>query len=358
MVVSNLSAELTQDDISKFFTSVGPINNMTYTPNPVLRTCIAQVEYKEAGNAQIACALNGTTLAGRNIMVAMLGDAGHVLEAARPAVPQPPTAPGSGFPQGGAGGAVFNPSSVGLGAGGMGGMPMGMGMGAGGGPMGMPMGMGMGNGMGMPMGMSGGVGAAYIPDMAALGDGLVTADSCSNFQKQLQASMHSGMPTLLATAPPHNPHFDSVQRTLYVGNVDITVAEKDLVDHFSQAGPVEYVKMAGDNKTATRYAFVEYMTKEGAQAGLLLNGSVLRGRALKVNSSKNPIVKPPPRKNPKVQRQLEDIFRDLEDVIRRGDGGAPAASTSGASSGESRDRRKRSASPSSPGEKRPKHGSS
>ena len=59
------------------------------------------------------------------------------------------------------------------------------------------------------------------------------------------------------------------------------VAEKDLVDHFSQAGPVEYVKMAGDNKTATRYAFVEYMTKEGAQAGLLLNGSVLRGRALK-----------------------------------------------------------------------------
>ena len=27
-----------------------------------------------------------------------------------------------------------------------------------------------------------------------------------------------------ATAPPHNPHFDSVQRTLYVGNVDITVS--------------------------------------------------------------------------------------------------------------------------------------
>mgnify|MGYP007113765881 CR=1 FL=1 len=105
------------------------------------------------------------------------------------------------------------PMGMGMGAGGgpmgmpMGmGMGMGVGMGAGGGPMGMPMGMGMGNGMGMPMGMSGGVGAAYIPDMAALGDGLVTADSCSNFQKQLQASMHSGMPTLLGA-----PHSLTVQ---------------------------------------------------------------------------------------------------------------------------------------------------
>ncbi|KAJ1676658.1 hypothetical protein EV182_007743, partial [Spiromyces aspiralis] len=86
---------------------------------------------------------------------------------------------------------------------------------------------------------------------------------------------------------------EEISRTVYVGNISNVVTDQQLMDFFSSAGPVAYVKMAGDGLQPTRFAFVEFADVTSAQAALLLNGTMLADRPLKVNHSKNAINKPP-----------------------------------------------------------------
>ncbi|KAJ3032860.1 Protein srek1IP1 [Rhizophlyctis rosea] len=88
---------------------------------------------------------------------------------------------------------------------------------------------------------------------------------------------------------------DEIARTVYIGNISSSVSEQELTEIFAACGPVAYVKMAGDPSQATRFAFLEFATQEGATAALQLNNVVIGDRALKVNHSKNAINKAPKR---------------------------------------------------------------
>ncbi|TPX56439.1 hypothetical protein SpCBS45565_g08412 [Spizellomyces sp. 'palustris'] len=106
---------------------------------------------------------------------------------------------------------------------------------------------------------------------------------------------------LLARNPNINPtilHFDpqkaeEIARTVYVGNINSNVTEEDVRQCFGGCGPIAHVKMAGDPGQVTRFAFVEFITQEGASEALKQNGIMLGDRALKVNHSKNAINKTP-----------------------------------------------------------------
>ncbi|KAJ1976463.1 hypothetical protein H4R33_006433 [Dimargaris cristalligena] len=86
---------------------------------------------------------------------------------------------------------------------------------------------------------------------------------------------------------------EEISRTVYVGNIASTAPEADLRQFFEVCGPVAYVRMAGDSSQPTRFAFIEFEAYAGAQAALALTGAQFANRPLKVNHSKNAIIKPP-----------------------------------------------------------------
>ena len=76
-----------------------------------------------------------------------------------------------------------------------------------------------------------------------------------------------------------------MNRRLFVGNLSFNTEESTLQDLFSQAGPVESVRVMRDQATGRSrgFGFVEMQTPEEAtHAVATLNGSELDGRTLKV----------------------------------------------------------------------------
>jgi len=87
---------------------------------------------------------------------------------------------------------------------------------------------------------------------------------------------------------------DEIQRTVYCGNIDSKNATaENLMDFFSAAGDVRFVRMAGDETQPTRFAFVEFATVKDCKAAIRMSGQVFAGRLIKINHSNNAIVKPP-----------------------------------------------------------------
>jgi len=84
---------------------------------------------------------------------------------------------------------------------------------------------------------------------------------------------------------------DEIRRTLYVGNLGPTVDENKLLSFFGRAGQIKFVRISGDLNAAARFAFIEFTANQGASTALQFNQHILDGRPLKVNLSKNAVVK-------------------------------------------------------------------
>jgi len=73
---------------------------------------------------------------------------------------------------------------------------------------------------------------------------------------------------------------------LFVGNLSYQTMEKDLQDHFAQAGVITSVNLMLDKFTGKSrgFAFIEMASpEEAAKAVEMLHGKELQGRALTVN---------------------------------------------------------------------------
>jgi len=82
-----------------------------------------------------------------------------------------------------------------------------------------------------------------------------------------------------------NSTHDSLERSLYVGNINSHTTETEFVGIMSACGPIVNFQLAGDTQHTTRFGFVEYMHKEDQQLALqIMNGVALFGLLLKVST--------------------------------------------------------------------------
>eukprot|EP00007_Cunea_sp_BSH-02190019_P009637 CAMPEP_0174241898 /NCGR_PEP_ID=MMETSP0417-20130205/25417_1 /TAXON_ID=242541 /ORGANISM="Mayorella sp, Strain BSH-02190019" /LENGTH=293 /DNA_ID=CAMNT_0015321221 /DNA_START=39 /DNA_END=917 /DNA_ORIENTATION=+ len=86
---------------------------------------------------------------------------------------------------------------------------------------------------------------------------------------------------------------EEVLRTVYVGNIHPAMTSDLLIKFFAVCGPVTFCRMGGEDSVQARFAFVEFGSLDAALRAQALNGVPLMDRELKVNNSKNPIVKGP-----------------------------------------------------------------
>lgn len=106
-----------------------------------------------------------------------------------------------------------------------------------------------------------------------------------------------------------------IARTIYVGNIDSRANHNDLVEIFSVCGPIAYIRMAGDGKHPSRFAFIEFLDIEAANKAMSLSGHRLFDHEIKVNRSKKPITKPGVKMTPQEEKKLSDAITSLKDKL-------------------------------------------
>ena len=76
---------------------------------------------------------------------------------------------------------------------------------------------------------------------------------------------------------------------MYVGNLAFSVSEEDLKEAFSPFGEIESIKVIKDKYSgqSSGFGFVEMPSNADADKAIkALNGSEMKGRAIKVNQAK------------------------------------------------------------------------
>lgn len=86
-----------------------------------------------------------------------------------------------------------------------------------------------------------------------------------------------------------NEDKERILRTVYVGQVDLSLSEDDVKNYFSDCGVVTKVALAGDISHPTRFAFVEFTDLASAKKALLKTETIMCGRTIRVRPSKTPI---------------------------------------------------------------------
>lgn len=99
---------------------------------------------------------------------------------------------------------------------------------------------------------------------------------------------------------------EEMSRTIYIGNLPISITDDQLRDFLKSVGNLVNMKIAGENTASLtgsgKYAFLEFETQSQAEKALKLNGVVLGDRAIRVNHSRNAIYKPLVRSNATLRR--------------------------------------------------------
>mmetsp|Transcript_62684 Transcript_62684/g.176759 ORF Transcript_62684/g.176759 Transcript_62684/m.176759 type:complete len:198 (-) Transcript_62684:85-678(-) len=74
------------------------------------------------------------------------------------------------------------------------------------------------------------------------------------------------------------------KRSVYVGNVDYGSTPEELQEHFKSCGQINRITILVDRFSGSPkgFAYIEFADEQSVQNSLLLNGSLFRGRQLKV----------------------------------------------------------------------------
>ncbi|KNA11754.1 hypothetical protein SOVF_132240 [Spinacia oleracea] len=104
---------------------------------------------------------------------------------------------------------------------------------------------------------------------------------------------------------------DVIRRTVYVSDIDQQITEERLAGLFVNCGPVVDCRVCGDPNSILRFAFVEFMDEEGANAALSLSGSVLGFYPVRVLPSKTAIAPVNPTFLPKSEDEREMCARTV-----------------------------------------------
>ncbi|KAI1296269.1 Protein srek1IP1 [Mortierella claussenii] len=267
---SKLSPVLSEDKIRMLFEQIGPLDNLVLIPSPLGSGFEAIIEYRDKDSALVATQLTGTLFGGRPLTVTQMD------------VTLPPTPAGSNAGvrsftnltmqqqhaqqqanasiSGGNGGLTPNSNPM---------IRMGNttinhpqynGMG------GMGMNMGMGMGMGMPLGNQ------FQPMYPSPHMTLYNPNIMPQQYQQQQRPMDQQV------------DLDKVDtKTVYVGNLPLTVTQEQLEEIFQDCGKITRVNIAGKPTHPTRFAFMDFDTVDGAKKALSSTDKTIGDRRLRVN---------------------------------------------------------------------------
>ncbi|CAG2061005.1 unnamed protein product, partial [Timema podura] len=107
---------------------------------------------------------------------------------------------------------------------------------------------------------------------------------------------------------------EEIRRTLLVAGIESSVTPQQLIDYFSSAGEVKYVRFCSRDGDLEHYALLEFSDQNSIIASLQMNGSDLNGKSIKVYHSTQGIVKPQAKSNEAAQREIEEAMSRVKEA--------------------------------------------
>ena len=104
---------------------------------------------------------------------------------------------------------------------------------------------------------------------------------------------------------------EEIRRTIYIGNIDGSLSPEVLMQFFTQAGEIKYMRMAGEESLSIRNAFIEYTDQNSVIKALGLNGHTLAGHQIRITPSNSAIVKPP------IMPGVSATTKDIEEAMKK-----------------------------------------
>nr|XP_045581097.1 polyadenylate-binding protein 2-like [Procambarus clarkii] len=109
----------------------------------------------------------------------------------------------------------------------------------------------------------------------------------ANIRKMEELGMDSPLGTAGATVPIQMSAKEKIEvdgRSIYVGNVDYGATAEELAQHFHGCGPVKKVTILSNKYTGhpKGFAYMEFGEIDSVEVAMSLDGSLFRGRPLKV----------------------------------------------------------------------------
>jgi len=122
--------------------------------------------------------------------------------------------------------------------------------------------------------------------------------------------------------PPYPPlpvtydarRIEEIRRTLLVINIDNSISAQQLIDFFSTAGDVKYVRFCTRDNDSNRYALVEFSEQSSIIPGLKMNGTELAGKMIQVYHATQAIAKPMAKSNEAAQREIEEAMTRVKEA--------------------------------------------
>ncbi|KAK7508255.1 hypothetical protein BaRGS_00000494 [Batillaria attramentaria] len=107
---------------------------------------------------------------------------------------------------------------------------------------------------------------------------------------------------------------EEIRRTVYIGNLDHKTTADSLITFFSQVGEVKYVRMAGDETSPVRSAYMEFTDQRSVATCLTYNGVMFNGKSITVSHAKTNISKPLTKSQEASRREIEEAMKKVKEA--------------------------------------------
>lgn len=127
----------------------------------------------------------------------------------------------------------------------------------------------------------------------------------------------------LPAYPPLPANYDSVKveetrRTILVVNKDASLTVDEMIEFFSAAGEVKYLRDCSRKSDGTSHMLIEFSDQPSIVNALKLNGMELKGKPLEIQHATQAIVKPQAKSNEAAQKEIEEAmsrFKEAQNMI-------------------------------------------
>ncbi|KAJ8929933.1 hypothetical protein NQ314_017342 [Rhamnusium bicolor] len=123
--------------------------------------------------------------------------------------------------------------------------------------------------------------------------------------------------------PPLPSNYDTAKieetrRTILMLNVESSVTHDELINYFSTAGEVKYLRACTQDSNNRSHMLVEFSDQSSILNALKMNGMNFKGKQVEIQHATEPIIKPQAKSNEAAQKEIEEAmsrFKEAQNMI-------------------------------------------
>ncbi|KAJ8924328.1 hypothetical protein NQ315_007124 [Exocentrus adspersus] len=111
---------------------------------------------------------------------------------------------------------------------------------------------------------------------------------------------------------------EETRRTILMLNVDPSATNDEIINFFSAAGEIKYLRTCTSDSDNASHMLIEFTDQSSIINALKMNGMLFKGNPVEIQHATQPIIKPQAKSNEAAQREIEEAmsrFKEAQNMI-------------------------------------------